>query len=145
MRESHLCFTRSMEKAASQVYSCCHGDATSGSFPLGADARGLLGSLLQELQLSRDVYSRYFSVGNIVSQLSVGFDTREFSSRVEGLEALAKGSGCGFGIVGLFEKPEATVCLGKPRASISFWWDTSGLKLFPAGGMQSALWGFGIF
>ena len=34
--------------------------------------------------------------------------------------ALAKGSGCGFGIIRLFEKPEATVGLGKPQQAFPF-------------------------
>lgn len=151
MRESHLHFTQSMEKAASRVYSCCHGDAMSGSFSLGALGLSAQTGRLRPARilapgataLKGCVFKEFLD--GIVSHLSAGFDTREFSSRVEGLMTLAKGSGCGFGIVRLFEKPEATICLGKPWASISFWWDTSGFKLFPGGGMQSALWGFGIF
>ena len=56
---------------------------------------GLLGPLLQELQVLRDVWLRYFPVSNIVSHCTVGLDTREFNARGEGLTALAKGNGNG--------------------------------------------------
>lgn len=54
-----------------------------------------MGPLLQELQVLRDVWLRYFPVSNIVSHCTVGLDTREFNARGEGLMALAKGNGNG--------------------------------------------------
>lgn len=68
-----------MEKAASRVYSCCHGDAMSGSFSLGAlglsaqisgTAGDLLGSCPGATALKGCVFKEFLD--GIVSHLSAG-------------------------------------------------------------------------
>lgn len=104
--------------------------------------------MLQELQLSRDVYSRNFSVDGIVSHLSAaGFDTREFSSRVEGLMTLAKGVVVDLALSISLKSQRLLSAWGSLEQAFPFDGTLQGLRLFPGGGMQREVpcGGFGIF